>query len=92
MNVEIELASVLDSFETRAPQEIIDAARNELGHGEFGIALENFCEQIFEASVELDGSDLSTIENLATAMGIADNRWAFLKELEVSTPATTEEE
>ena len=72
---------LLKELEGRVPDSIIGAARHDVGYGEYGLALENLCEQLFEFDARLTSSDVSSIDALAVAMNLPVERWQFTLEL-----------
>ena len=47
--------------------------------GEPGVALENFCTQLYEYDLTVPQSILASIAELGTAMGLEDRYWTPLK-------------
>ena len=78
MNLEERLGKLVASYEDRMPSSAIGAARNDIGYGEYGLAFENFCEHLFDSSLELSQHDFAQIAELAEIMSIPERRWKFL--------------
>lgn len=82
MTVEERILVLLASLGSRVPTDVVDRARAEVGYGEYGIAIENLCENLFELDVRLTHSHLEDLGNLARDLGLGDERWGFIRSLE----------
>jgi hypothetical protein len=82
MTVEETILAFLDSLSGRAPATIIEDARRDVSHGEYGLAIENLCENLFEQDVSLSSAHLAELRHLATDLDITTERWAFVLSLQ----------
>lgn len=82
LTVEERILSLLASLSSRVPADIIDRARAEVEYGEYGVAFESLCENVFEVDARLTRSHLREFEDLAAHLGIEDERWDFVRSLE----------
>ncbi|MBX9652684.1 MafI family immunity protein [bacterium] len=67
-------------FELQLPYEHIEGMRDFLKHGEYGIAFEILCENLFEYDVSVDQKYIELIDQLGTTMGIDPSYWTRLKQ------------
>ena len=50
-----------------------------INHGEFGIAFELVCDQLFENEAPISTELLNEIQYIGTTMNFDEQTWAFLK-------------
>ena len=78
--IESRVAALLERassfFPTNEVNDIVDLIR----HGEPGVALENFCEQLYEREVRVPSAILTEIAVLGEAMGMKSRYWEMLTE------------
>ena len=60
------------------PQDDIERAEELVYVGEWAVALENLCTQLYEYDVDVSDEILRLIESLARDLGVADRYWAVL--------------
>tara|TARA_B100000700_G_C14802104_1_gene741100 strand:+ start:394 stop:648 length:255 start_codon:yes stop_codon:yes gene_type:complete len=58
----------------------IENAKSFLKHGEYGVAFELICEQLYENDALLTEEQISVAQEIAVMMELDDNSWSFLKE------------
>lgn len=72
---------LLDVLAERVPRDDLAQARFDVGHGEYGMALENLCEAMYEQNLVLTVDSVSAIGQLAAELGLEPHRWEFVEQL-----------
>ncbi|WP_068089112.1 MafI family immunity protein [Polycladidibacter stylochi] len=70
--------SLIELYRGRLDDEWLDDYLSTAEHGEWGVAFENLCEQIFEFGVFPSEQEFQTICEIGKSMKIDPNRWSFL--------------
>lgn len=70
--------SLIQQFRGRLDDEWLDDYQSTAEHGEWGLAFENLCEQLFEFDVSPDEQEFQTICEIGESMKIDPQRWNFL--------------
>ena len=78
MSVEERIAVLVGGFSGRLSVEITEECKSLAQHGEWGVALENFCVQLYEYDIIPSVDELAEIQRLATEMELNDDVWSFL--------------
>ena len=73
------LARHLDGY---VENDILRDLRQEISYGEYGLGLENLCEQLFESNARLPKVILDEIVEAANLMQLPAERWDFVMALE----------
>lgn len=76
--IESRLVEILNGFEGMLPPEQLDDMRSLANAGEPGVALENFCTQLYEYDVSVPATVLEELSKLGSAMGIRPEYWLDL--------------
>ena len=76
--IENRLKQLLPKYRETIPAGQIEDMIELVSAGEPGIALENFCTQLYEYSIKVDDEDLNTIILLGKAMKIDPEHWEGL--------------
>jgi hypothetical protein len=79
--MEKRILDLLASLVSVAPSNVLDRARSEVSYGEYGIAIENLCDNLFELNARLSSDQLEEFARLAAEMGLREDRWAFIRTL-----------
>ena len=53
-----------------------------VAHGEYGIAIEDLAEHMYERDVELGAADIERLLQLALELRLRDERWSFVRRLQ----------
>ena len=72
-----QLHAIVDSI-VGLPQEDIQRVEELVEVGEWIVALENLCTQLYEYDVDLPAETLKSIEDLCRDIGVADRYWRVL--------------
>ena len=70
LEIEHRLQRLLERFAGNVPPEQIEDAKDLVKAGEPGVALENYCSQLFEFDAAVPAEVLAELEALGRAMGI----------------------
>jgi hypothetical protein len=70
--------SLIQRFRGRLDDEWLDDFQSTAEHGEWGVAFENLCEQLFEFNVFPSEQEFLTICEVGESMKIDPQRWDFL--------------
>lgn len=82
-HIERQVLALLKSVhDIGIPSEVLTELASLAQAGEPGVALEDFCAQLYEYDVEVPAPMLATIRELGTAMGLADKHWKPLETTE----------
>ena len=79
------IRSLIDEVADSLPVDNISGARDLLRHGEWGLAFELICTQLYEYEVLIAPEMYETIEQLGQKMKISPDEWKMLREL-IKTP------
>ena len=77
--METDMLQLLSRFQSRLPAATYDDVKNLIDHGEWGVALENMCVQLFEYDLAVSSTELSEIKTLTERMGLPPTTWSFLQ-------------
>ena len=77
-SLEERLVGLTQIFGGHLPAEVIDEIVDLITHREWGVALENLCQQVNEYDAPLTISTYETIRSLAAEMNMSDKTWVFL--------------
>ena len=72
------MLALIQRFDSRLSAEIIENIRDLVVDGEWGVALENLCVQLFEVDVIVEVDLLEEIKSLAKEMELPPDTWSFL--------------
>lgn len=78
---EADLGALVNLFTESLPAENIADARDLIDHGEYGVALELVCTQLYEYDVPVPTETYRLIEQCGRIMQMNEASWAFLEEL-----------
>ena len=76
-----ELRAIVTAFSEHLPQANIGAAEDLISHGEYGVALELICTEVYEYDVPVTADTFRTIEQCGQRMQLDESSWSFLREL-----------
>lgn len=79
IEIERRLLHLLDQFGAVLPPEQIEEMKALAGAGEPGVALENYCTQLFEFDATVPPEVLSELDELGRSMGVDEKYWARLR-------------
>jgi hypothetical protein len=80
-SISSQLLEVLDSVGTTLRPEDYREALCELRAGEFEVAFEVICQQLFEYSLPLTRGDYDRLAAVGKEMELPERRWKFLERL-----------
>jgi hypothetical protein len=69
---------LLESLQGKLPSDEFEDIRELIAAGEWGVALENLCQQLYEHDILVDAATLERIRNLAQHMHLPPKTWQFL--------------
>jgi hypothetical protein len=72
------MLALIQRIDARLSPEIIEDNRDLVVNGEWGVALENLCQQLFEFDVVVEADLLEEIKSLTKEMKLAPETWNFL--------------
>ncbi|MDD7912010.1 MafI family immunity protein [Pseudovibrio exalbescens] len=72
------IISLIQRFRGRLADELLDDYQSTAEHGEWGVAFENLCEQLFEFDVFPSEQEFQNICELGESMKIDPQKWCFL--------------
>jgi hypothetical protein len=76
--MEIQMLDLLREFDGKLKDNIHEDIRDLIVHGEWGIALENLCQQLYEYDVAVPPNSLTEIKKLTEQMQLPSKTWSFL--------------
>jgi predicted HAD superfamily phosphohydrolase len=77
--IESELQELVLIYEKRLPVNDVDSIKELVGVGEYAVAFENFCTQLYEYDVAVAQSDRSRLEIIGKEMRLEDSLWTDLE-------------
>ncbi|WP_437779231.1 MafI family immunity protein [Sorangium sp. So ce1097] len=80
IEIERRLQHLLNQFGADLPPEQIEDMKELIQAGEPGVALENYCTQLFEYDVAVPSDIVNELEELGRAMGIHEKYWMRLRQ------------
>jgi len=80
--IEHRLLRLSDHLDRVVEPEIVGQLRKEVSYGEYGMGLENLCQQLFEADARLPKFVIDEIGEIAGLMDLPADRWEFVSALE----------
>ena len=80
VEIERRLQSLLRQFGRGIPEEQLQDMKSLVEAGEPGVALENYCSQLFEYDIAVPSHVVNELEELAQAMGIDRKYWAVARD------------
>lgn len=89
--IEERLTTLFSSLVGRVPEEILRRAEEDVRYREYGMALENLCQCMYDSNVTVTPGDLTMIGGLAADMGLGPERWNFLERLAESVDVDSAE-
>ena len=75
------LLEVLDLLKGKLPKEDKMQAREEIAAGEYGLAFEIICQQLFEYEVRISMADYQRLEAMGRRMELSEDAWVMLRSL-----------
>ena len=76
--IQRETISLIQRFRGRLDDEWLDDYQSTAEHGEWGVAFENLCDQLFEFDIFLSEQEFQIICEVGESMKINPQRWNFL--------------
>lgn len=76
---ETKVIEVIELFRGRLSDEWLDEYRSLAEHGEWGLALENLCTQLYEFDVFPTAREYDAICTTGMQMGMVESTWVFLE-------------
>jgi len=70
--------SLIKRFRGRLDDDCLNDYQSTAEHGEWGVAFENLCDQLFEFDIFLSQQEFQTICEVGESMKIDRQRWSFL--------------
>jgi hypothetical protein len=77
--IEEKMLRLLQQFEDKLSADILADNRDLVVHREWGVALENLCEQLYEFDVIVNSDSLEEIKELTREMRLPSKTWQFLE-------------
>ncbi len=74
-DLEANLAQLLATASTGLRPESVANLHELVAHGEYGVALENLCEELYEWDIAVPADSLRQIVALGSGMGIDPSYW-----------------
>lgn len=81
--MEQRLRELANDLRPVIPADMLEGFEREIGYGEYGLGVENLCEQMYEAEVRLPRPIIDEIAGAARAMDLPPQRWDMVFALEV---------
>lgn len=81
--LESNLVLIIDSLEGNLPSEQLGDMRDLARSGEYGVAFENLCTQLFEYEVAISPMVFASLKDMGTLMNLDSENWT---QLEVKPP------
>jgi hypothetical protein len=78
---EAQLSTLADMLSGRLPDNNIADARELIAHGEYGVALDLLCTQVYEYEIPVSSEAYKLIEACGTRMQMEESSWSYLREL-----------
>lgn len=76
-----QIKEILNLIRDDLPQTDWENANILLLHGEWGLALDTICEQLYEFSIPINRETNDKIEASANQMNLEKSEWGFVSEL-----------
>lgn len=80
---EIRLRSLLGSLAVHVEAWAIEEPRALLDAGEWGVAFESLCENLYDGELAVLPGEVAEIESLGAALGSTRRAWRLIRELVV---------
>lgn len=80
-DVERMLLEALDLLKGKLPKEDKMQAREEIAAGEYDLAFEIICQQLFEYDVRISMADYQRLEAIGRRMELSEDAWVMLRSL-----------
>lgn len=77
--IERKIKEILEKSKCSLRDSDIKNASDFIVHGEYGVAFELICEQLYENDAVIEKELLNQIQDAACAMELKDASWEFLK-------------
>ncbi|MEO6392818.1 MAG: MafI family immunity protein [Pyrinomonadaceae bacterium] len=74
--IESRLLAILDGFDGYFPAGQLEDMQSLVIAGEPGVALENFCTQLYEYEICVSAATVKELSDLGAAMGIRPDYWS----------------
>lgn len=78
--IEKELKEILEKSRFGLTETDFNNANEFIKHGEYGVALELICDQLYENEAVINDALLNSIRGLANSMRLDNSCWDFLNE------------
>ena len=82
MDLEHRILDLLAALDPPVPKRFLAQAADLLGSGESVVAIENLCRNIYEEDAQLAPQQLAAIADVAAELGLSDDKWRFIHQLE----------
>ncbi len=76
--IESELQELVPLYEKYLPESDVDSIKELVSVGEYAVAFENFCTQLYEYNVAVAQSDRSRLEIIGKEMRLVSSLWTDL--------------
>ena len=80
-DVEKELLEIVEELSDQLEKDILSHIKDLAQAGEWGVALEDLCNMLFEYDVKISQRIFNRIEKLGIAMSMEKSSWDFIKPL-----------
>ncbi|MCP4371709.1 MAG: MafI family immunity protein [Deltaproteobacteria bacterium] len=80
MNYKIksELIDFIDKFKSFLPKDDIESIRELVDAGEYKVAFENLCTQLYEYEIKVEPATVKELDNIGTKMKLNKSLWLDL--------------
>lgn len=86
MNSRRDVKTLLDMVQTRLPVETVRLVSELLLHGEWGVALEVICDQLYEYNITISMEEYLQAELAARGMNMSNRTYELLRQLVFDKP------
>lgn len=80
-NIEKKLSILINDLTSKLDSNIIDSIIESIKSGEYGVALEELSNMIFEYDVKISSSQFNSIKDIGTTMKLDSDVWNMLETL-----------
>ena len=76
--IETKMLALLHEFRGKLPDKVYSDIESLVLHREWGVGLENLCEQLYEINIPVEAEILEQIKELTELMQLSSKTWSFL--------------
>ena len=82
IRIENELRAITSGCTGLVPAGVIDEVNELVGRGEFGVALELLCDELFEFDADVPAPLYAALERAGSSVDLDPLRWVLLKRID----------